>query len=127
LPVSTEVRHWHASPRSAVGFLRHAADLNLKRLEGRTALNMPGLSCTVEEQIEALRAVAGNDAVARIKYEADKTVEQIVEGWPRNFSADRATALGFVAEKTFREIIDVYLEDDFEGPPQNVTERANQP
>ena len=25
LPVSEDVRHWHASPRSAVGFLLHAA------------------------------------------------------------------------------------------------------
>src|SRR5208282_2068661 len=28
LPVSENVRHWHASPRSAVGFLLHAASLD---------------------------------------------------------------------------------------------------
>src|SRR5215218_1097666 len=28
LPVSEDVRHWHASPRSAVGFLLHAATLD---------------------------------------------------------------------------------------------------
>src|SRR6516164_8866450 len=29
LPVSEDVRHWHATPRSAVGFLLHAATLDL--------------------------------------------------------------------------------------------------
>ena len=28
LPVSTSVRHWHASPRSAAGFLLHAAEID---------------------------------------------------------------------------------------------------
>ncbi len=59
LPVEDTVRHWHASPRSAVGFLTHAAGLDTSLLDGRRALNLPGLSCTVAEQIEALRRVAG--------------------------------------------------------------------
>ena len=112
LPVSTETRHWHASPRSAVGFLRHAAALNPKRLEGRYALTMPGLSCTVEEQIEALRDVAGNEAVARIKYKPDSQVQAIVKNWPRRFSAERAFKLGFTAERSFREIIEIYIADE---------------
>ena len=49
LPVSTAVRHWHASPRSAVRFLRHAETLNFSQLTFNSGLNMPGLSCTVEE------------------------------------------------------------------------------
>ena len=31
LPVSEDVRHWHASPRSAVGFLVHAATMDTAR------------------------------------------------------------------------------------------------
>ena len=38
-----------------------------------------------------------------------------VAGWPRNFTAARATALGFSSEKSFTDIIKVYLDDDFEG------------
>ncbi|WP_299770955.1 D-erythronate dehydrogenase [uncultured Tateyamaria sp.] len=115
LPVDDTVRHWHASPRSAAGFLAHAAVLDTDRLEGRRALNLPGLSCTVAEQIEALREVAGNNVVALIKPQRDEAVAKIVEGWPRNFAPERATALGFEAEKTFREIIDVYIEDELGG------------
>ena len=112
LPVGTDVRHWHASPRSAVGFLRHAAELDLEKLGTRRALNMPGVSCTVEEQIEALRAVAGNAAVERIRFESDPKIESIVAGWPRDFDPKRAIELGFTAESRFRDIIEVYLEDD---------------
>lgn len=115
LPVSDTVRHWHASPKSAAGFLVHAARLDTARLEGRRALNLPGLSCTVAEQIEALRDVAGNNVVALIKPEPNPAIAKIVDGWPRNFAPARATALGFTAETTFREIIDVYVNDDLPG------------
>lgn len=112
LPVPDTVRHWHASPRAAAGFLTHAAQLDTARLEGRRALNLPGVSCTVAEQIEALRDVAGNDVVARIKPQPDADIMKIVEGWPRNFDPQRARALGFKAEQSFREIIEIYIKDD---------------
>ncbi len=114
LPVADTVRHWHASPRSAVGFLIHAAGLDLDRLEGRRALNMPGVSCTVAEQIESLRRAAGNDAVALIKPRPDETVARIVEGWPRDFAPERATSLGFAAESNFDEIVGIYIREDLD-------------
>src|SRR5579863_3275860 len=58
LPVSEDVRHWHASPRAAVHFLLHAAAIDLAPLGARRALTMPGLAATVAEEIEALRRVA---------------------------------------------------------------------
>ena len=73
---------------------------------------MPGVSCTVAEQIEALREIAGEDVVKRIKPKADETIRRIVAGWPRNFDPARATALGFEAERDFAEIIRIYIEDD---------------
>jgi len=112
LPVADTTRHWHASPRSAIGFLTHAATLDTERLQGRRALNLPGVSCTVAEQIEALRDLAGNDVVKLIKPQPDPVIEKIVEGWPRNFAPERALELGFKAESSFKEIIQVYLDDD---------------
>ena len=114
LPVPDTVRHWHASPRSAAGFLLHAASLDTDLLEGRRALNMPGVSCTVEEQIEALRHAAGADAVRLIRRKEDPEILKIVAGWPRDFDPARARALGFRAETSFDEIVQVYLEDDVE-------------
>jgi len=115
LPVPDTVRHWHASPRSAVGFLLHAATLDTAPLAQRRNLSMPGLSATVAEQIEALRRVAGQKAVDLIKVQPDETIGKIVAGWPENFDPQRAIALGFTAETTFDEIIQVHIDDELGG------------
>jgi nucleoside-diphosphate-sugar epimerase len=112
LPVPETVRHWHASPRSAVGFLIHAANINAARLGPRRNLTMPGVSATVGEQIEALRKVAGDRAVALIRNQPDETIMRIVAGWPTKFDASRAEGLGFVADKSFEDIIRVHVADE---------------
>ena len=115
LPVSDDVRHWFASPRAAVGFLVHAAALERDRIRVRVNLTMPGLCCTVGEEIAALARVAGANVVKRIRREPDEMVAQIVAGWPQNFDARRATALGFRAETSFDDIIRAHIEDELGG------------
>ncbi|MCP9629493.1 SDR family oxidoreductase [Rhodopseudomonas palustris] len=116
LPVGDEVMHWHASPRSAVGFLVHAGTMDTAAIGPRRNLSMPGLAATVGEQIDALERVAGKSVVARIKREPDPAIIGIVSGWPRNFSTDRALKLGFTtAEKTFDDIIRIHIEDELGG------------
>jgi D-erythronate 2-dehydrogenase len=115
LPVSDEVRHWHASPRSAVGFLVHAATMDLSVVGPRRNLTMPGLSCTVGEQIAALERIAGKGVTARIKRQPDPVIEGIVAGWPRDFDPSRSLALGFRSEASFDEIIKVHIEDELGG------------
>jgi len=115
LPVSESVRHWHASPRTAVGFLRHAASLDLGEVGPRRALTMPGVSVTVGEQIAALAKVAGPKVTARIRREPDPFIEAVVAGWPRNFAPQRATALGFKADASFEDIIRIHIEDELGG------------
>ena len=112
LPVSDTVGHTHASPRSAVGFLLRAAELDTAEMGARRALNMPGVTCSVAEQIEALRDIAGNNVASLIRYQPDPLIERIVQGWPRSFRARRAEALGFVAETDFHDIIRTYIEED---------------
>lgn len=115
LPVSEDVMHWHASPRAAVGFLIHAATIDGDTVGPRRNLTMPGLAVTVGEQIEALRKVAGDRAVAHIKRVPDPVIEKIVAGWPRKFDARRAAELGFVAETSFEEIIRIHIADELGG------------
>jgi nucleoside-diphosphate-sugar epimerase len=112
LPVPETVRHWFASPRAAVGFLLHAASMDTGQLGARRNLSMPGLSATVGEQIAALRKVAGEKAARLIRREPDPAIMRIVEGWPQNFDARRARALGFRADSSFEEIIRIHLEDE---------------
>ncbi len=115
LPVSADVRHWFASPRAAVGFLLHAATVDLGTLGARRTVSLPGLSATVGEEIEALRRVAGDRAVGLIRHEPDDVIARIVAGWPRDFDASRAEALGFRAESSMDEIVRAHVEDELGG------------
>jgi nucleoside-diphosphate-sugar epimerase len=112
LPVDEAVRHWFASPRAAVGFLLHAAALDTAKLGTQRNLTMPGLAATVAEEIEALRRVGGDKAVALIRRQPDETIARIVAGWPQAFDASRAVELGFRSDPSFDEIIRIHLEDE---------------
>lgn len=115
LPVADTVRHWFASPRAAVGFLLHAAQMDTTLLGHQRNLTMPGLAATVGEEIAALERVAGPRAVALIRRQPDATIAGIVAGWPQAFDARRASALGFVGETSFDEIIRIHIEDELGG------------
>ncbi len=115
LPVPREVTHTMASPRSAVGFILHAATMDTAPLGARRAVIPPGIAVTVADQIEALRRVAGDRAVSLIEERPDPAVWAIVQTWPAQFEAKRGRDLGFTAESNFDEIIQVHIEDELGG------------
>jgi nucleoside-diphosphate-sugar epimerase len=122
LPVRASVRHWFSSPRAAVAYLVHAAAIDGARLGERRSLTMPGISATVGEEIAALRRVAGDKVVKRIRHEPNPAMETIAAGLPQRFITDRAEALGFRAdglglgpEASFDDIIRIHIEDDLGG------------
>jgi len=115
LPVSESVRHWHASPRAAVGFFLRAAEMDFERLGSRRCLTMPGVSVTVREQIAALKKVAGEKAVKLIRRSPDPIIAKIVAGWPISFEAKRATDLAFKADESFEAIVRAHIEDEHGG------------
>jgi D-erythronate 2-dehydrogenase len=115
LPVPETVVHTHASPRAAVGFLVHAAGLARDALGPRINLSMPGVCCTVAEQIAALRGIAGDRVAGRIRRAEDPLVARIVAGWPQRIEARRARDLGFKAESSFEEIVRIHIDEDRGG------------
>jgi D-erythronate 2-dehydrogenase len=115
LPVADTVVHTHASPRSAVGFLLHAAALPRDALGPRINLSMPGVCCMVAEQIAALRRIAGHRVAERIRREHDPLVARIVAGWPQRIEARRARELGFTCEGSFDEIVRIHIDEDRGG------------
>ena len=112
LPVSEDLCHWFASPQSAVGYLKHAAKLDFKKLGNKRSLNLPGVSCSIAEQILALEDIAGTKVSKLIKRIPDKKIENIVKNWPQSFIPDRAVQLGFSADKNFKEIIKLYINEE---------------
>jgi nucleoside-diphosphate-sugar epimerase len=115
LPVAETIVHTHASPRTAVGFLIHAAGLSREALGPRINLSMPGTVCTVGEQIESLRRIAGDRVASRIRHEPDELVVRIVDGWPQRMDAARAHELGFRAENSFDEIVRIHIDEELGG------------
>jgi nucleoside-diphosphate-sugar epimerase len=116
LSVSKDVSMVFASPRSAVGFVIHAAQLDTALLGTRRSMVMPGVHATIGQEIEALRRVAGEKVLSYIKEEPDAFAQQMVDAWNfPAFPATRARNLGFTCESTFDELIREHIETELDG------------
>ncbi len=115
LPVPLTKRNTHASPRAAIGFLIRAAEIDGTELGLRRNLNMPGVAVTTGEQIEALRKIAGDKVVARIRQVPDEVIMKIFPNESVRFDAKRALSLGFKPDKDFEDIIRIHIEEDRGG------------
>lgn len=115
-PVPAETGLFVSSPRRIVANLIQAATLPAARFGRDRTVMLPGLSVTVAEMIKALRAEAGDGAVARIRFQDDPRVRAIVASWPARFETARATALGFQADASFAEVIRAFVEDEMGAP-----------
>src|SRR6516165_9479955 len=93
------------------GIIREPRDA----LGPRINLSMPGVCCTVADQIASLRRIAGDRVAARIRPTHDPLVARIVAGWPQRIDARRARELGFKAEDSFDEIIRIHIDEDRGG------------
>ena len=91
LPVPESVRHWHASPRSAVRFLVQAADA--RHRAGGTAAAPSRCRDSVQRWASSSRrcgrVARGDRAVRLVRHEPDPAVMRIVETWaPRPAALD---------------------------------------
>ena len=112
LPVDPATRLWLLSPRAAIDALVHGYALDASRLGERPIVNLPGLSVSAAQMIDALREVAGDAAVSRIVYQRDERIERIVGSWPGRWDSTRAESLGFTGDRNFAGVIRAYIEDD---------------
>lgn len=120
-PVPGTARMWLLSPRNAIECLVVLHELPETDLGQSRAVNLPGLSVTVNEMVDGLRAVGGEAAVARIVWQPDPAVERIVGSWPAAWDTARARHLGMSADANFEAIVRAYVADDLphhESTPQ---------
>ena len=106
-------------PRQAIPILLAQKNCRARVYDavGTRVPTFPEWSATIGDQIDALRRVAGDKVVDLICEAPDPAVHEIVSSWPRAFSADRARSLGFTAESSMDEIIEVHIEDELGGAP----------
>ncbi len=113
-PVSPDTVMALASPRWVVAGLVHALDLPGAAFGDNRSLQLPGFSVAVGDMVEAVRRLGGEAAHARIRWQPDPLVQQIVSGWPPALFASRAAALGFTADPGIDAVVHAFIEDDLE-------------
>jgi D-erythronate 2-dehydrogenase len=111
-PVGPDFGIWVCSPRRAVEWFLHAATMDTAPMGLDRGLNPPGLRVTVGELLDALEAVGGAEARARVAFVPDAAIEAIVAGWPAAFAATRARALGFSQQDGAKAVLEAFLADD---------------
>ena len=117
-PVSPDTVMALASPRRIVAGLVHAHDLPRGAFGASRSLQLPGFSVAVGEMAAAVRRAGGAAAYARIRWEPDPQIQQIISGWPQALCAQRAEALGFAADSGIDEVVQAFIEDDLEMQKQ---------
>jgi nucleoside-diphosphate-sugar epimerase len=112
LPVEPATEMWLASPRAIVAMLLHAAELPASAWGWYRSLNLPGFVARMDDEIAALRKLAGDAVVALIRHEPDERVMRLVKSWPPRFDTARARAMGFEGDRDFESIVRAYIEDN---------------
>ncbi|WP_419730446.1 D-erythronate dehydrogenase [Lichenicola sp.] len=110
-PVSLDTVLWLMSPALAIRNILHGHDLDKSALGGRSVINMPGLSVTVADMLQALRRLAGDVVADRVRVAADPAIQRIVNSWPGNFSADTARGLGFTHDADFDAVVRAFMSE----------------
>lgn len=111
LPVSKKLEMWICSPRTVVRNLVMARDVPKERYKGSRIVNLPGMTVTIVEMLEALRTVGGDEALKLVEEKRDEATERIVESWPARLDTSRAKSLGFAEDGTLVQTLREYIED----------------
>jgi nucleoside-diphosphate-sugar epimerase len=99
------------SPMTLVSNLLHSLTLSPGCLPSHIRqINMPGISVTVQEMMDALAKVGGPDKLRFIIEKTDPSLRDILYSWPTRFDNSRAYKLGFKADKSFEQAVRDYKE-----------------
>ncbi len=97
------------------GFLRLAA-LPAEALGGVRAMNLPGLTVTPAELVDAAARRAPG-AAALVRWQPDAAVQRVIDGWPRAFTSARALALGFTPDASADALVQAFLATELASEP----------
>jgi D-erythronate 2-dehydrogenase len=111
-PVAPETGVWLLSPGKTVEAFIRAWELPPEAWGTQRWLNLPGITATVAQMVEAMRKVAGDAAAQRVTYKGDARIQAIVKTWPVNFRTPRALAMGFTADADMESVIRQYVADE---------------
>jgi nucleoside-diphosphate-sugar epimerase len=111
-PVDPSTRMWLLSPRAVIASLIAGYEAPASALPTSHSVNVPGISVTVADMVDALRRVAGDAVAKRVTFRHDAVIDRIVRTWPRDFDAKTGRSLGMHADADFASIVRQYIEHD---------------
>ncbi len=111
-PVDPETGVWLLSPGKVIDAFIHAHELPSAAWGVNRVVNLPGITVSVAQMVEALRNIAGDKVAARVEWKPDARIQAIVRTWPTRFTTERALKLGFVADKDIESVIRDYVRDE---------------
>lgn len=114
LPVPDDFAVWVCSPRRAVDWLLHAAQMDTGTMGLDRSVDPPGITTTVAHLLQALDELSPG-ASSHVKRVTDQTIAAIVSTWPPAFEALHARTLGFSAHEPVLEVVRGFIEDDLEA------------
>jgi len=113
--IAPESRVVIASVDNVVTSFLRLASLPAEVMREFRTMNLPGLSVTAHDIVQAVVRRLPGGAPGRIEWKADAKVQRIIDAWPEAFSSERAHALGFTSDRSADHIVAAFL--SAEGPP----------
>jgi D-erythronate 2-dehydrogenase len=110
-PVGADTGVWLLSPRRVVDAFIHAHELPSEAWGAKRVLNLPGITVTVREMLQALERIAGAKVAQRVLFNPDERIQAIVRTWPVRFRTPRALQMGFRADPDIESVIGDYIAD----------------
>ncbi len=111
-PVGPETGVWLLSPRKVVEAFIRAHDLPSSVWGVSRVVNLPGITVSVAQMVEALRKIGGDQLASRVQWKPDARIQAIVKTWPARFTTERALKLGFEADADIESVIRDYIRDE---------------
>ncbi|KAL4794063.1 hypothetical protein BDV19DRAFT_365480 [Aspergillus venezuelensis] len=111
LPVGRDLKLWVCSTRTIIRNLVRARAVSFGEETYSRIVNLPGVTVTVQEILDGLKNVGGEQALQRVVEKPDPAVQRIVGSWPAIFDIKKAISLGFYPDVDLTETIRAYIED----------------
>ncbi|KAL4765411.1 SDR family oxidoreductase [Aspergillus foveolatus] len=102
-------KSWLCSPKTLVHNLKLTLSLPADSLPLHIRqVNVPGICVTVQEMMDALAKIGGEDKLALLKEKEDPTLRPILDSWPTRFDNSQAISLGMKRDSSFEEAVRDY-------------------
>ncbi|KAJ4120113.1 hypothetical protein NW768_010396 [Fusarium equiseti] len=110
LPVPKSISMWICSPATVIQNLITIKDIPAEKFGDSRIVNLPGITVSVQDILDAVEKVGGKEAVGYVKEEEDEALYKIVKSWPPWFDASRAKGLGLKEDGELVDAVKAFQE-----------------